>query len=95
MSTFSLTPEALRALAAAWQHDGRAVGSLTFDAGVVPATGCTAADALRSCARAAAAAAGDYGGDVQALGAAVHRFAVLAQTADADAAAGILAASRP
>ncbi|GAA3969167.1 hypothetical protein [Gordonia caeni] len=94
MSNFSLTPEQLRNLAADWQRHGRAVGALAFGTGLTPTAGSASADALLRCAQAAESAAGAYGGDLNGVGAAVHRFSDLTQTADADAAAGIVAASR-
>ena len=93
MSNFSLTPEQLRNLAARWQQDGRMVGALTFGGELAPAAGGAAsAGALLRCAQAADAATGTYGDDLDALGAALRRFSDLTQTADAEAASGIVAA---
>lgn len=94
MPNFSLTPEQLRNLAADWQRHGRAVAALTFGAGPAPTAGSASAAALLRCAQAAASSAGSYGGDLNELGTAVHRFSELTRTADAEAAAGIVAASR-
>lgn len=91
----SLTPDELRALAAQWRRLGRSVSALTFTGGLAPAPDCASATGLLACTRAADAAADRYGAAVDGLGAAVHQFADLTESADAEAAAKILATSTP
>ncbi len=91
MSEFGISPEGLRAVAAAWQNAGDELCALTPAAGLTGAEGSAGLHALHACARAAQEAAAESGRRLRDLGDGVRRFDALTRASDAAAAAELRA----